>query len=370
MPKRLFGLLIACLLLIVPASAGAAPTTVDLRIEGPTSTLYEGPVTTDVRPWQFSSGDTTAYQCDGTSYNAGTGSGSPTPVPTSGAALMAAGLNTTGTWTVFGGGFGAGFSLSTVNGVNVGFDIATNRYMVEYYNNASASTGACAQPIANGDSVLFAYADGSEQLLRLSGPATSGSGQPVTLKVTDAGTGAAIAGATVGGATTNASGEAVVGPLPDGVNAFKASKTGAIRSNTARVCVNTGNTGLCGTPDKTTPKVEIAIKNGKKYRKRGPRSLTGTATDNDGVRSVQLRLSQRVSTRSKRCTYFSASKLKFVKQSRCGVTRAKLFAVQASGGKWSYLLPKAPGRGRYVLDAIVTDNAGNKTIDRTVFKVV
>ena len=32
----------------------AAPVTVDLRVEGPTKTLFEGPVTTDVAPFRFS----------------------------------------------------------------------------------------------------------------------------------------------------------------------------------------------------------------------------------------------------------------------------------------------------------------------------
>ncbi len=34
---------------LLPASAIAAPVTVNLRVEGPDSTLFEGPVTTDVR---------------------------------------------------------------------------------------------------------------------------------------------------------------------------------------------------------------------------------------------------------------------------------------------------------------------------------
>src|SRR5262245_41556126 len=93
MQHRLAGLALAVLALLAPASvAAAAPVTVNLRIEGATSTLFEGPVTTDVRPFQFTAGaDTTAHQCDGTAVNRGP---SATPVPTRGAAVTAASLQT------------------------------------------------------------------------------------------------------------------------------------------------------------------------------------------------------------------------------------------------------------------------------------
>src|SRR3954463_5262166 len=89
MLHRLAGLALAVLALLVPASvAAAAPVTVNLRIEGPTATVFEGPVTTDVRPFQFTGGaDTAPHECDGTAANGGT---SPTPVPTRGAAVAAA----------------------------------------------------------------------------------------------------------------------------------------------------------------------------------------------------------------------------------------------------------------------------------------
>src|SRR5919199_1548220 len=89
MLHRLAGLALAVLALLVPASvAAAAPVTVNLRIEGPTSTVFEGPVTTDVRPFQFTTGaDTAPHECDATAAANGT---SPTPVPTRGAAVAAA----------------------------------------------------------------------------------------------------------------------------------------------------------------------------------------------------------------------------------------------------------------------------------------
>src|SRR5215217_4084426 len=84
---KLFGGLAAGLALLVAApGAIAAPVTVDLRIEGPTRTLFEGPVTTDVRTFRFT-GDATAHRCDGTAANHGTG---PAPAPTRGAVVAEA----------------------------------------------------------------------------------------------------------------------------------------------------------------------------------------------------------------------------------------------------------------------------------------
>lgn len=363
MPKKFLGLLTGALLLIVPASAGAAPVTVNLRVEGPTQTLFEGPVTTDIRDWQFTAGsDTTPHQCDGTA--AATGGSSPTPVATGGAALMAAGLTTAGSWIS-----GLGFSLTTINGLTVSDPNPPYPYMVEFYNGVQGSLGACAQPLVDGDSYVFGYGEYGSQLLKLSAPVTAGAGQPVTVKVTDAGTGSPVAGASVGGATTDANGDATVGPLPDGVNAFKASKSGAIRSNTAKVCVNTGNNGLCGTLDKAGPRSVIAIKERKTYRGRGPRTLRGTVSDAAGVSKVQLRLTVRPDIGSKSCRTFNATLARFVKQKRCGAKRGKLFTVDASGGKWTYLLPEALRKGRYVLDVIATDTSGNKTLERVIFYV-
>src|ERR687890_1590316 len=89
MLHRLAGLALAVLaLLALAGTAAAAPVTVDLRVEGPTGTVFEGPVTTDVRPFQFTAGaDTAPHECDATAANTGP---SPVPVPTRGAAGAAA----------------------------------------------------------------------------------------------------------------------------------------------------------------------------------------------------------------------------------------------------------------------------------------
>jgi hypothetical protein len=360
MPKKHLGLLLGVLALMVPASAGAAPVTVNVRVEGPTQTFFEGPVTTDVRDWQFS-GDPTTHACDGT---AAVGGSSASPVPTGGAALMAAGLTTTGTWYD-----GLGFSLATINGVGVSESVPPYRYMTEYYNGVFASLGSCAQPVANGDDYLFAYTEYDSPALRLTAlDRAIAAGGTARLKVVDAD--GPVSGAVVDGKTSDASGDVTIGPLGStGVNSFKATKSGSVRSNAAKICVNVA-ASLCGTPDKTPPTATIAIKNGKKYKKKGPRLLKGSVADSAGIANVELRLTARPNRRSKKCTTFDAKKTKFVKQKRCGALRGKAFAVDASGGKWSYLLPKAPGKGRYVLDLIVTDTSGNTSLKRAIFYVI
>jgi hypothetical protein len=86
---------------------------------------------------------------------------------------------------------------------------------------------------------------------------------------------------------------------------------------------------------------------------------------------VQLRLTKRVGTR---CFTFSGTELRFVAMKRCGARRGTWFSI-GSKADWSYLLPKALGRGRYVLDLKTIDGAGNadtqlaRTRNRVVFFV-
>src|SRR4051812_36814340 len=208
--RRTTGLLAGLLSfgLLAAGQAVAAPVTVQLRIEGASRTLFEGPVTTDVRPFHFTGG--ADHTCNGTAANQGT---SATPVVTRGAVVAAAAdatpFTTTGDWS---DSFGSP-SFSTIAGDSVAFDPATNRFLAEYKNGQFAGLGSCADPVQQGDDVLFAYATGSEQLLELSGPATASPGQMVKVKVSDAQSGAPVAGATVGGSTSAADGTATVGPV-------------------------------------------------------------------------------------------------------------------------------------------------------------
>src|SRR5690606_38705414 len=79
-------------LLVAAAPAAADPVTVNLRVEGPTKTLYEGVVTTDVRPFHFT-GSTELHEC------AAPGPGGLQPARgTAMAAAIDGGLVATGTW--------------------------------------------------------------------------------------------------------------------------------------------------------------------------------------------------------------------------------------------------------------------------------
>jgi hypothetical protein len=347
------GLVAAVLLTASPAAA--APVTVDLRIEGPSRTLFEGPVTTDVRPFHFT-GDATSHQCDGTT----TGGSSPQPVPTRGAAVVASSVAITGTW------FDAfGPSFSTVAGESVAFDPDTGRFLAEYKNGQFASVGACADPIQSGDKVLFAYAAGSEPLLALAGPSRAQPGETVTVRVTDD-KNAAVAGASVGGRLTGADGTAVVGPLAAGEHDLKATKDGAIRSNRLRVSVQEGATAQPSAPDITAPTGTIrGIRDGRRFtRRRAPRELRGTASaDPSGLWAVKIRLTRR---HDGTCWYFSGSKERFLKRT-CGKQYA--FKVGKTT-EWSYLLPARLPRGRYALDVYAVDNAFNRGAEtRVVFRV-
>jgi hypothetical protein len=379
MHKFLSGLLAGVALLIAAPNALAAPVTVDLRIEGPTRTLFEGPVTTDLRAFQFT-GDPVAHRCDGTAVeNHGT---SPAPVPTRGAAVAAAAAQVP--FAIHGAWFDSlgSPSFNDIDGENVAFDPGTNRFLAEYKNAQSASVGSCGDPIGPGDRVLFAYNDGDDPLLALAGPGSAKPGETATVKVTDAASGAAIAGATVGGKTTAADGTATVGPFTArGEQDLKASKPGTVRSNRLRVCVSDGHDGSCDTTtpgatpapgsapaarDTTAPIATIASpRKGAVYsRRRAPRLLRGSVTaDQSGLKSVKLKLTRRA---GRRCSYFSGSRERFQRIS-CG---HGWFLPVGESPDWSYLLPKRLGRGRYLLEVLVTDRAHNRgTPARVRFRV-
>jgi hypothetical protein len=363
-PAGLAAGLIGAALLAAPAMA--APATVNLRIEGPTRTLFEGPVTTDVRPFQFT-GDATAHGCDGTTV----GGTSPQPAPTRGAALMAASLSIAGSWHPQ---FGPSFT--TIAGERVAFDATTGMFLAEFKNNVAASLGACGDTIQSGDDVLFAYGTGSEPRLALTGPTQARPGTSVTVRVTDSVTGNPYGGAIVGGVTTGPDGTATVGPFTTrGNHDLKADRDDVvIRSNRLRICVTDGADGACGTTSPTVPAVRdttaptatiLGIRNGQRFaRRRAPRELRGTASaDPSGLWAVKIRLTRRLGGT---CWYFSGSKERFLKR-KCGKRYA--FKV-AETTDWSYLLPARLPRGRYVLDTYAIDRAFNRGSEsRVVFRV-
>jgi hypothetical protein len=375
MKLRLAGCITGLVLLSLTAPAAAAPVTVNLRVEGADRTLFEDPVTIDVRPFQFT-GDPAQHVCDGTSANQGPAT---TPQPTRGGALAASGIELVGEWS---DSFGNP-TLTRVAGEAVDDYAATQRFLAEYQNGQFASHGSCGDPVRDGDDVLFAHATGSEALLKLTGPVSARPGEAVTAKVTDAGTGDAVGNAAVGGRTSAADGSVTVGPFAErGDHDVKAAKDGAIRSNRLRVCVTDGADGACGTstpgrpappaaePDTAAPAAKIATLREKQRfaRGKGPRTLSGTVADSgSGIAQVKLGLSW---SRDGHCRVYSPTKERF-RGAKCG--RHTYFKV-GDEADFSYLLPERLGPGRYVLDVVGIDRAGNRTplargVNRMVFFV-
>jgi hypothetical protein len=382
-----------------PAGAHAAPVTVSLRVEGPTSTLFEGPVTTDVRPFQFT-GDPVAHECDATAAGGGT---SAVPVPTRGAAITAASQLAPFAMT---GTFNTQFNsptFDTVAGQSVAFDPATNRFLVEYKNGVSASVGSCGDPISSGDDVVFGYGTGDpavEHVLKLTGPTTAAPGRPVVVRVANEASGAPLAGAVIEGRASGGGGTISLGPYTArGPHAVKATRSGDIRSNRltfcvtsgadgacgttapapgappAAPCVTTGDDGLCGTADRRAPLGRIlSIHNAQKFRRhRGPRLLRGeVAADPSGIAGIRLRLTRRFGGR---CSTFAGRKGRFVRIRVCGAVHGRWFPI-GTDAQWSFLLPGRLGPGRYVLDVEARDRAGNRDTalvrgrSRAVFRVL
>ena len=375
MHKLIAGLAAGLALLVAAPAALAAPATVDLRIEGPDRTLFEGPVTTDVRPFQFT-GDAVQHRCDATVPESG--GTSSTPVPTRGAAIVAAARQTPfqlgGMWSDQYGNP----TIDSVAGEDVSYDNATQRYLAEFKNGKASSTGACGDPIAAGDRVLFAYASFGEHALALTGPGSARPGETATVKVTDAEDGSPVAGAVVDGHTTGAGGTAVVGPFTQrGDQDLKAAKANTIRSNRLRICVSDGSDGFCGAApagpgadgaaarDTVAPATTLALRDGAVFsRRRAPRLLRGKVdADPSGLQGVKLRLTRRVGSK---CAYFSGRREQF-RPVRCG--RGSFFRI-GDRADWTYLLPKRLGRGRYVLEAKAIDGAYNRgPVKRVRFRV-
>jgi hypothetical protein len=344
-------------LLALTTPAVAAPVTVDLRIEGATRTLFEGPVTTDAAPFVADDGP---HPCGDT----------PTRGAVISTAAQAGAFTMQATWnTQFNSP-----TFQSIAGENVAYDSATKRYLAEYRNGIEAQVGACADPVQNGDRVLFAYSAFGDTVLALSGPATARPREPLTVKVTDA-AGASVPGATVGGAQTGPDGTATLAWSERGPHDLKATKDGAIRSNRVTVCVSDGADGECGAPravtpgatvvpDRAAPVAKLAGLKDHQVFSTGPRELRGSFSDASGVKVVKLRLTKRL---GRKCWYFSGRMERF-RGTRCG--RGPYFAI-GDRADWSYLLPSRLGPGRYVLDAVAIDGAGNRTpLQRGTTRVV
>jgi hypothetical protein len=369
--------------LVVPAAAVAAPVTVNLRIEGATQTVYEGPITTDARQIPDSqSGEPRPCNVRDNGSNGGSG-------PEQGNATTAAFDAVTSTGQAFRGEYtgrssfdGQDFDVNDFFFTQLGPDVAGGnpyRYHVLFVNGAAAQTGGCQIPAQAGQEVVWGYSGDANRVLRLTGPSRVRPGEAFTVTVTNAKDGSPVEGATVGGATSDARGEARVVARDRGESAFKAEATKSIRSNALRVCATDGADGFCGTTSpsgETVPETPrqpivtadlvspfssiVGIREGQRFaRGKGPRLLRGRVADTSSIRTVKLRLTREDRGR---CGSYSGRRERFVRRP-CGATKGFYFRI-GNDASFEYQLADRLPRGRYVLDVNAIDVAFNRDDSR------
>ncbi|KAF5374444.1 hypothetical protein D9615_009101 [Tricholomella constricta] len=209
----------------------AAPTSnvgtaVNLRIEGDTGTIFEGPVFTQGHDVETASGGT--HHCDGTNLNA-----NPAPGPTATSALDDAAKLQGFAWD---GTYFAEFDDFFITSI-AGVTQTQTQFWGYFVNFHLPDVGGCQQQVNLLDEVLFAFDPFGKPALKLSGEHVARVGEPVTLTVTDGQNGDPIAGASVDGQTTDAAGQVSVTFTSAGVKGLKAEKEGTVRSNRLDIVV-------------------------------------------------------------------------------------------------------------------------------------
>jgi hypothetical protein len=205
-----------------PAAAGApAPTTIDVRVEGKSKTIFEGPVTPATQTVDGNDG-TGPHKCDGTNGAANPTAG-PTPTGVMDTAIRGAGRS----WQ---GDFSASFDDFLVN--RIGPDSSTSSaFWGVAVNGKSLEVGGCQAIVQPGQEVLWAFDSFGKKLLHASGPKQVKAGKIASIKVIDTEKGTNVAGAKIGGATTNANGVAKLRFRHRGTRRLKATAPKSIRSN-------------------------------------------------------------------------------------------------------------------------------------------
>ena len=229
---------------IAAPAAAAAPVSVNLRVEGESRTIFDGPVTTDGHTITTPSGGT--HPCDGTNNGA-----HPAPVPVATAALDD-GARTNGfTWD---GGWFPDFEDFLVSRVADESE-TSNQFWYFAVNFKLGDAGGCQTRVNQGDEVLWIFdAFSKAHILKLTAPGAATTGAPVTVSVTDGGS-APISGASVGGAQTGADGKATLSFAEAGVYKLKAERSDSVRSNEVTLCVDPPGADRCTSGDRTAPTV-------------------------------------------------------------------------------------------------------------------
>ena len=277
-------LLMVSILALVAGPAHAA--TVDVRIEGATQTLFEGPVRSVGHPVRAAS-DTQQRHCDGTNNTQ-----HPAPGATATGAAVE-GLRTEG--MDFDAKWFPGFDDYYISRFGPdGENLDTYTYWGVLLDDAFTDVGGCQAQVADGQRVLWAYdAFHDRGFLKLAPAgdaspapaptATVVAGQPLTVGVTRAygeknPALAAVGGVTVAPVVTAANGVETVQPAAPGAVVTASDGTaditfptpgwhrvkadagagGAIRSNRLDVCVVSAPGGTCGAPPSDTLPREAA----------------------------------------------------------------------------------------------------------------
>ena len=229
------------------SSAIANPIVVNVRVEGASQTLFEGPVATYGHPVTSASGGT--HQCDGTNNHA-----NPSPGATLLTSLADAVATVGTTWDAT---FDTQFDDYFVSRIGPDAQTAT-QFWGTLDNWQFTSLSDCQFEPNPGDNVLWAYnAFNAQYFLKLTAsPTTVLPAQPITVHVTDGSSGVAISGAEVApvstdpvndyetvetsdpsAVTTDPSGDATLSWSTPGWKRIKAVSSNSIRSNRLDICV-------------------------------------------------------------------------------------------------------------------------------------
>jgi hypothetical protein len=241
----------------LPSLALAAPVTVNVRIEGASQTLFEGPLTTYPHDVQTPSGG--KHACDGTNNGA-----NPTPGGNFLTSLTDAAASEGFTYD---GTFDSAFDDYFISRIGPDSQTAT-QFWGTLDNFQFTPLSDCEQEVTPGKEVLWAYnAFNVNHFLKLSAPATTvAPNQDLIVTVVDGSNGQAMSGATVApvttdpadgfetvdtgdpaAVTTDGSGSATLSWSTPGWKRVKAVQASSLRSNRLDICVTP-----CGPPPADT----------------------------------------------------------------------------------------------------------------------
>ncbi|MGH2839060.1 MAG: hypothetical protein ACRDJY_12035 [Thermoleophilaceae bacterium] len=355
---------VTALSLAFGGAAFAAPTDVDVRVEGSAATPFERTLTTDTKR-VVQTGE--SRLCDGTN-----GGANPAPGPTMTGALDDAAqlgeFDWEGTWY-------DSFEDFYIDRIGPDSTSGTRNWGL-VVNWEQTERGGCQTRIAPGDELLFAYDIFTKlHLLKLIAPQAAQIGEAFQVKVVDGASGEPIAGAAIEGELTGADGLATLTYATPGLRTPKATRADSVRSNAGSVCIHEpGMEQQCqpstplpaadtGPLETEAPVTRITRPRDGVTVNRGPRAIRGRVEElGSGIDRVELV----VLRRRESCSVWSPERARFI---RGGCRRAEPFRA-GNTRRWTYRLPRRLGRGRYGVRARAVDEAGNVgRFDRMRFTV-